>query len=56
MDNEQMQKIIYGKYKGYYRWDLAKDWLQMSNDYFYETYDFNWVPDSELREEVRKYL
>lgn len=53
---EQMNKLKYGMFRGYYCWDLAKAWLTMTNDDFYNLYGFNWVPELFLREEVRKYI
>ena len=54
--NEQSKRISFGTLNGHYKWDLAKNWLQMSNDGFYRLYGFNWVPPMGMREEVRKYL
>ena len=31
-------------YKGYYKWDLTKEWFQMSNDNVYNKYGFNFNP------------
>lgn len=35
---------------------LAKDWLTMSNDDFYEKYGFNFVPSDKLKDKARKEL
>lgn len=43
-------KKIYSKKK------LAKFWLTNSNDVFFKTFGFNWVPDYKLQELVRKEL
>ncbi|MHB8124684.1 MAG: hypothetical protein ACYDEJ_03405 [Desulfitobacteriaceae bacterium] len=54
--NEQAKRLNYGKLNGHYKWDLAKDWLRMSNDGFYQLYGFSWVPPIGMYEEARKYL
>ncbi len=33
---------------------LAAAWLTMSNDDFFVRYGFNWVPPTELQDEVRR--
>lgn len=53
---EEFKRIKYGMFGCHYKWDLAKAWITMSNDDFYDLFGFNWFPNSELREEVRKYL
>ena len=35
---------------GYDELQLAKKWLCMSNDLFYKTYGFSWVPSLKIRE------
>lgn len=53
---EQINRIKYGMINGHYKWDLAKAWLTMSNDGFYNLYGFNWVPPVWIYEEVRNYI
>lgn len=48
--NTEMGTIIYLKIK------LAIFWLTHSNDCFYETFGFNWVPSSKLQDLARKKL
>lgn len=55
-ENEKLKRIAYGKLSDHNKWDLAKDWLRMSNDGFFRLYGFSWVPPVAMREEVRKYL
>lgn len=43
--SEGVQRVLYGKYKGYDVYDLNEDWLSMSNDNFFEKYGFNWIPN-----------
>ena len=54
--NEETFRIKYGKLNGYYKWDLAKSWLQMSNDDFYKVFGISWVPPIWMYEQARKYL
>lgn len=37
-----------GSFKKYDLWELTKFWFEHSNDYFYETYGFNYVPNNYL--------
>ena len=54
--NEDSMRAKYGTFKGYYRWELAKAWLTMTNDQFHQLYGFNWVPSVHLKDAVRPYL
>ncbi len=49
-------KANYGKYKGYWKWDLAIDFYKMSNDGFFNKYGFNYVPTGQLRKDVQAHL
>lgn len=42
----------YGTYK-YSKLELAKFWLTHSNDCFYKTFGFSWVPDSQIESIAR---
>jgi hypothetical protein len=42
--------------KVYSKETLAKSWLTMSNDSFYNFYGFNWVPPLEMQSRIRKTL
>ena len=55
---ETRYRNLFGKYKGVYKWDLAVDWFNMSNDDFFEKYTFNWTPheEGELFDICKKYL
>lgn len=55
---ENSKRQEYGKYKGYYKWDLTKAWFNMPNDAFYNKYGFNYHPhnDGNLYEECREFL
>lgn len=53
---EQTYRLRYGKMNGHYKWDLAKAWLTMSNDSFYELYGFSWVPPSWMYEQAREFI
>lgn len=57
-DIENSKRKEYGKYKGYYKWDLTKAWFNMPNDAFYNKYGFNYHPhnDGNLYEECREFL
>lgn len=57
-DIENSKREEYGKYKGYYKWDLTKAWFNMPNDAFYNKYGFNYHPhnDGNLYEECREFL
>lgn len=35
---------------------VAKDWLTMSNDEFYEVFGFNWIPSQEMQKKAREML
>jgi hypothetical protein len=54
--DEDIMRRKYGKHKDHYKWDLAKSWLTMTNDSFYDCYGFNWVPDYSWVNEVRPYI
>lgn len=49
---------MYGRYRGYYKWDLAKAWFQMTNDDFFNLYGFSFNPHDygSLYFEVRKFI
>lgn len=49
-------RMKFGKFKGHYEWDLAVEWFQMSNDYFFEKYGFNFVPKGKLFEQAKEYV
>lgn len=51
-----VNKDKYGTLNGYYKWDLAIDWLTHSNDSFYNNYGFTFTPKGELYEDVKQYL
>jgi hypothetical protein len=53
---EASKRLLYGKYKGYWRWDLAVNWFQMTNDGFFNFYGFNFVPRGRLHEEARDFV
>lgn len=53
---EERKRKVYGEYKGFNKWDLAKDWLTMTNDHFFEYYGFNFVPHGKLLFDVKRYL
>ena len=53
---EGKTRFWYGKHRGYYRWDLAKDYFQMSNDAFFDHYGFNFVPSGQLYAEAKSFL
>lgn len=36
--------------------ELAKKWFRTSNDSFFETYGFNWVPRGRYYEEARRQI
>lgn len=57
-ESQQPKRNLYGKYKGFYKWDLTKDWFSMSNDSFFEQYGFNFNPHDYkgLYADVRKFL
>lgn len=46
----------FGTYEGHSKFKLALDFLQMSNDRFFEIYKFNFVPRGKLAETARKYI
>ena len=52
----QREKKSYGTLNGHDKWDLAVDWLQMSNDNFYYTYGFNFVPKGRLFDKAKTYV
>lgn len=55
---EENKRKQYGKYKNHYKWDLAKNWFNMSNDEFFQIYGFSWTPHNEkgLYDECRLFL
>ena len=53
--NSEMRKK-FGKLKGHYKWDLAVEWFQTSNDMFFEKYGFNFVPKEKLFDEAKEYV
>lgn len=55
---EQIKRLMYGRYRGYYKWDLAKAWFQMTNDDFFNLYGFSFNPHDygSLYFEVRKFI
>lgn len=38
------------------KWDLATDWLTMTNDMFFEKYLINWVPSIKLQDDVKAFM
>lgn len=54
--SEDVYREKYGKFRGYFKWDLAKDWLRITNDDFFDKYGFNWVPPIWMYEQAREYL
>ncbi len=40
----------------YSRWDMASDWLTMTNSLFFEKYGFNWIPTIELEQDVKDFM
>jgi hypothetical protein len=40
----------------YFKDDLTKCWLTMSNDSFYNVFGFNWVPTYEQQKKIRALL
>lgn len=54
--DENIMRKKYGMHKGHYKWDLAKSWLTMTNDSFFDCYGFNYVPDYSWVDKVRPYL
>jgi hypothetical protein len=53
---EDGRRFRYGRYKGHYKWDLAKSFFTMSNDSFFELYKFNFVPKALLFSEAKQFL
>lgn len=53
---EAKKRVLYGKYKGYWQWDLAVNWFQMSNDGFHSLYGFNFVPRGRLFTEAKDFV
>lgn len=49
-------RMKFGKFKGYYEWDLAIEWFQTSNDAFFEKYGFNFVSKGKLFEDAKEYV
>lgn len=39
-----MNEVKYGKYNGYWKWDLCVEWFSMNNDDFFNKYGFNFNP------------
>lgn len=54
--NEASKRLLYGKHKGHWQWDLAVNWFQMTNDEFHRLYGFNFVPQGRLFEEARDFV
>lgn len=53
---EGKPRFWYGKHRGHNKWDLAKDYFQMSNDAFFDHYGFNFVPTGRLYDEAKGFL
>ncbi|HDR7875942.1 MULTISPECIES: hypothetical protein [Bacillus cereus group] len=53
---ENRKRQVYGEYNGFNRWDLAKDWIRMSNAHFFEYYGFNFVPHGKLQDDVKRFV
>jgi hypothetical protein len=54
--DESVHRAECGMLNGHHKWDLAKSWLTMTNDSFFDRYGFNWVPPIKMYENARKYL
>lgn len=50
------KRILYGKHRGHWQWDLAVNWFQMSNDGFFALYGFNFVPRGRLFTEAKEFV
>lgn len=53
-----MNRFKYGKYKGYWKWDLCIEWFVMANNAFFNKYGFNFNPHKYegLHSEVRNHI
>ena len=53
---EAANRRRYGKFNGYWQWDLACTWFRVTNDDFFRIYGFNFVPKGKLYEEAREFV
>ncbi|MBM7717172.1 hypothetical protein JOC94_004197 [Bacillus thermophilus] len=54
--SESQKRLIYGRFRGHWKWDLAVDWFQMSNDDFFNLYGFNFVPKGRLFVDAKNFV
>lgn len=52
---EMHMRTEHGMAHGCYRWDLAMDFFNMSNDMFFEKYGFNFIPRGKLFDEAKRF-